>query len=461
MDLDHLGHAMWLIDAAGLRLLFDPLLDPTHHGGVYGVRPAREVDEAALRADFIFISHRHTDHFDPPSLARLAALDADSVVLTPDPLVAWAARELGFRSVREIPIHQRVELDRVRFVTTPSTLAGEWGVLIEEDRGPLVWNQVDTGFPNAAALREAMGVALRALGRDPEVGPDLGLVRWQPMLEIAAPTCGRIGFPHHGYARMLEDVVALRAGALVPGACGAGRVGPFAWMDAHAYPVSEARFLTDLAALLPSTPAFPARVGGRYRVDGGGTHFEPTPDAALATVSTDELQGAPALHPATYAPFSIPPLTDPERSAAPLEEQRRVTRGWIEHDLARGLARAWPQMNAEPLTLALDIEFPTSTESYTIHVDGSGATVTPEHRPEWDVYNAVPGSLLHEVVEGRYAWGDVLLGGMLRACDRTYRVDAEGLSRTRVGLIFLYYGLGYDEAFERSIRWQVAQLTGR
>ena len=87
MDWTSLGHAGWLIEAAGLRLVCDPLVEVDHHGGVFEVRPRRRLRAAALRADFILISHRHPDHFDVRSLAQLAALDPDSVVITPDELV--------------------------------------------------------------------------------------------------------------------------------------------------------------------------------------------------------------------------------------------------------------------------------------------------------------------------------------------------------------------------------------
>jgi L-ascorbate metabolism protein UlaG (beta-lactamase superfamily) len=93
--LDHLGHASWLVEAEGLRLLFDPVLGPTHHGGVFEAWPRRSVDEGALAPDFVFVSHAHADHFDVPTLSRLLARDEDLVVVTPDPLVAWAARALG------------------------------------------------------------------------------------------------------------------------------------------------------------------------------------------------------------------------------------------------------------------------------------------------------------------------------------------------------------------------------
>src|SRR3954470_22969414 len=99
MDWNYFGHAMWLVEAGEVRVLFDPLIDGLHHGGVFEVEPRRVIDVAALRPDFIVVSHQHNDHFDIPSLARLAQLDPDAVILTADELVTHAARTLGFRTV--------------------------------------------------------------------------------------------------------------------------------------------------------------------------------------------------------------------------------------------------------------------------------------------------------------------------------------------------------------------------
>ena len=74
-----LGHAMALAEVSGLRLLFDPLLDDSHHGGVFEVFPPRRLDVEALRPDFVLISHRHPDHFDVRSLRRLSKLDPDTI----------------------------------------------------------------------------------------------------------------------------------------------------------------------------------------------------------------------------------------------------------------------------------------------------------------------------------------------------------------------------------------------
>jgi UDP-MurNAc hydroxylase len=282
-----LGHAMWLVEAGALRLLCDPLLAPTHHGGVFEVVPRRTVHAEALRADFVLVSHRHPDHFDVPSLHRLARIDPDSVVVTPDPLVEWAARELGFRTVRVVPAGQLLELDDVRIVTTPSLAADEWGAMVATDDA-VVWNQVDTVLADVEAMRATVAAGLAALGRG---AIDLCLARWQPMLEIAAPLGHRTSFPYRDYAGILDHAAAVGARAMVAASCSGAHTGSFGWMDRYVYPIGEGRFARDLAARAPGTSVLPARIGATYRVRGGAVAIATT---RLCGSTTSTIRGVGA-----------------------------------------------------------------------------------------------------------------------------------------------------------------------
>ena len=129
---------MWHAEAAGLRLLFDPLLGPTHHDGVFTVTPPRAVDMAALRPDVVVVSHRHPDHFDVGSLHILARRYPDAVVLTADALVGRTCQRLGFRHVSLLPDHQALDLGGVQLLTTASHCkVDEWGVVLATDDGTI------------------------------------------------------------------------------------------------------------------------------------------------------------------------------------------------------------------------------------------------------------------------------------------------------------------------------------
>lgn len=442
---------MWLVEAAGLRLLCDPLLGPEHHCGVFETVPRRTVVAEELRPDFVLVSHQHPDHFDVPSLHRLAQLDPDSVVMTPDTLVAWAARTLGFRVVHELPPAQRVELDGIALVTTPSLGADEWGVLIAAD-GAVGWNQVDAVLRGPAHVREVLATVLPALETR---RVDLGIVRWQPMLEIAAVLGRRTGFPYTSYTDLLAQAAALEAAAIVPGANGAAHVEAFRWMDEFVFPVPEPRFLRDVANISPKTQPLPLHVGGRYHVQPGEVSLDRQGAAALVQCES------PWTEPRRYRPLATEPLRDANPNGHDEAEARRRAHAWIRGDLADALAKAWPSFRAtEPLRFALEVAFGQAHDVFTIIVDAKGARVVDAFDEDWDVLNAVAGSLLYEVIEGQRHWGDVLLAGCLRAATRAYDVDERGLRRLDVGEIFLYYALPYDRAVERAVRWEVHSLLG-
>src|SRR5688572_29482381 len=185
MDWHCLGHAMWLGEANGLRFLCDPLLEDVHYGGIFEVFPGRTIHAEALRADFVFVSHRHPDHFDPRSLKRLAELDPDTVLVTSDALVAEVGRRLGFRTTRIVDAETRIDLDGPRILTTPSPGATdpEWGMLVATDDGA-VWNQVDTSLGNVADVNRFFVRAAAALERPRAKLVTLALARWQPLLEV-------------------------------------------------------------------------------------------------------------------------------------------------------------------------------------------------------------------------------------------------------------------------------------
>ncbi|MCC6526445.1 MAG: MBL fold metallo-hydrolase [Polyangiaceae bacterium] len=446
MDWVYLGHAGWHLEAAGLRLCFDPLLDDLHHGGVFTVVPPRRVDAAALRADYVLVSHRHPDHFDVRSLRRLAALDADTVVVTGDDLVARTCRRLGFRRVELVAPRQRIELDGVRLVTTPSSApAVEWGVMVACDAG-VAWNQVDTVLDGPGGVRALLSESGAALGLEP-LELALAIVRWQPLCEVQATTGAAAGFPRAEYAAGLEQIAALGARALVPGAAGSCHAPPYAAMNGLVYPVSQARFLRDAAARVPGTRCLPATVGGRYRVAGGAVEHEPDGGRSLVEPLGPDVSPL-------FRPFELPALVDPDLGARREPEARALVAAWLRTALVPALARAYPALGCtRPLALALEVVFPSQVDGYTLRVAPGHATLEATLDPEYDVLDAVAGSHLCDVIEGRRHWGEPLLAGLLRSSVRAYEVDQGGLRALPIAPMFLYYGLSYAESVERATAW--------
>ena len=448
MDWHCLGHASWLAEVSGLRLLFDPLLEDSHHGGVFEVYPPRTLDADALRADFIFVSHRHPDHFDLPSLRRLAAIDPDSVVVTSDPLVASSARRVGFRTVRIVSPETTIDLDGPRVITSPSVGAvdPEWGVVVADEEG-VVYDQIDTSAGSPADVRTFFTRVASALGRAPEAGLEslvsLALVRWQPLLEVEAMLGGTIGFPFAAYADELERCAALEARVICPSSAGTRHAGPFAFMNRLVYPVTEAQFLDDVRACSPSTRAEPHVVGATYRVRGGDVVVD-TDGAVRAGIVT---RVAAPEDPRSFRPFEIPAIADPNLDARPEHELRSIAGAWVRDALVPALERA---VGGRRLRWVLEVVLPSTTDVFTIDTT-QPPTLRQEDDAAWDVRCAVAGSLLVDVIEAKRHWGDLLLGGMLRACSRARQVDARGLRPITLQPLFVYEAISYEESIRRML----------
>lgn len=441
MDWLCLGHASWLCEAAGLRLLFDPILGAGPHGGVFEIQPRRTLVAEALRPDFILVSHRHPDHFDIPSLRRLLTLDPDAVVVTPDPLVAWACERLGARTVQQVPAGRHIHLDDVSLVTTPSIAPDEWGAVVATREGA-AWNQVDSVLVDAPEVRRVADRATRELGHD---GLALALVRWQPLLEVAAQLGHHAAFPYKDYATLLACAVATGARTVVPSAAGEAHAGPWTAMSQRVFPVPESRFIRDLTALSPTTRVLPGHLGGRYSVRSGAVEFTATDSPLIIPLAGPD--------PRRYNPLELPPVHDPGLPDVPEPTQRTDAETWIRGPLADGLATVRPE---SPLDLVLELRFPTTTDVYTLHVTDHGTTVTRRFTADWDAYNIVAGSMLWQIIKAQRHWGDALLSGALRGCTRAYTLADGRLQRLRIGDLFVYHGLGYDESFTRTIHHQLA-----
>lgn len=447
MDWHCLGHASWLAEASGLRLLFDPLLENGHHDGVFEVFPPRTIDAEALRADFVFVSHRHPDHFDLQSLRRLAALDPESVVVTPDPLVASCAQRVGFRTVRIVPPETTIDLDGPRVVTSPSASASdpEWGIVVANEEG-VVYDQIDTSIGRPAQVRTFFERVASALGEGHRAGEalvSLALVRWQPLLEVEATLAGTIGFPFSAYAEELERCASIGARVVCPSSAGTRHVGPYAFMNRLVYPVTEARFLRDFAARSPSTRAERHLTGATYRVRGGDVTVDR--DGAIREGLITHV-GSPD-DPRSFRPLEIPPIVDPNLGARPEAELRSIVEPWIRNTLVPSLERA---ARGRRLRWVLEVVLPATTDVYTIETGGP-ALLTRDDHLDWDVRCAVAGSLLVDVIEARRHWGDLLLGGMLRACCRAVEVDAHGLRPIPLQPLFVYEAISYEDSVQRAL----------
>jgi CMP-N-acetylneuraminate monooxygenase len=127
------AHACLEIRYRGFTLLTDPWLAGPAFFGSWALWPPPRVDASRLRPDAIWISHEHSDHFHPQTLAQLPR---ETPVYLPDfPNRRLPARlaALGFTDVRPMPFGETVQLDEDLTLTCfePASMWNDTILLVE------------------------------------------------------------------------------------------------------------------------------------------------------------------------------------------------------------------------------------------------------------------------------------------------------------------------------------------
>jgi L-ascorbate metabolism protein UlaG (beta-lactamase superfamily) len=138
--LSFVGHASWLIQAAGLNILVDPVwsmrVSPVRWAG-----PKRRNDpgiafEALPGIDTVLVSHGHYDHLDIPTLSRLAATHSPRVVTPLGNDVTMRAADKSIQA-EAFDWHDRVTLGSELAVTLVPTR--HWSARGLFDRNHALW----------------------------------------------------------------------------------------------------------------------------------------------------------------------------------------------------------------------------------------------------------------------------------------------------------------------------------
>ncbi len=113
MRITGLGHASVLIETAHGSILTDPWVNPAYFGSWFPFPDNSQLDwDVFGRADYLFVSHLHKDHFDPENLRK--HVDKKTTVLLPDfPTTELedALRDCGFTSFVKPQNGEPVDVD--------------------------------------------------------------------------------------------------------------------------------------------------------------------------------------------------------------------------------------------------------------------------------------------------------------------------------------------------------------
>ncbi|GAA3771803.1 MBL fold metallo-hydrolase [Microbacterium kribbense] len=121
MRITGLGHAGMFIETAGGSILCDPWIKPAFYGSWFPFPDNRSLDwERYGTADFLYISHRHRDHFDGWALQQYVPKDIE--VLLPDYPTDDLERDLralGYDNITYTQAGEVIERGPLRLMITP------------------------------------------------------------------------------------------------------------------------------------------------------------------------------------------------------------------------------------------------------------------------------------------------------------------------------------------------------
>jgi len=140
-------------------VLCDPWRSPAYFESWFVFPDNSDVDFAAFKPDFLYISHLHRDHFDPELLAR--DVPKSTTVLLPEfptDELRTALSDLGFHSFIETRNGVPIDLDGLRVMITAMVSPSDGPIgdsaLSLDDGGTRILDQNDARPPEPSELKE-------------------------------------------------------------------------------------------------------------------------------------------------------------------------------------------------------------------------------------------------------------------------------------------------------------------
>ena len=122
MRITGLGHAGMFIETTGGNIICDPVIGPSFYGSWFPFPDNRGLDWERIgrESDFLYISHRHRDHFDPRLLERFISKDIE-VLLPEYPTddLERDIRALGYRNITQAPAGESIDRGELKIMVTP------------------------------------------------------------------------------------------------------------------------------------------------------------------------------------------------------------------------------------------------------------------------------------------------------------------------------------------------------
>lgn len=180
--LTWLGHASFIIELNGKRIITDPILtnraSPVSFTGPERLSEPPLTSEQLPQIDVVIISHNHYDHLDEATIKALAQQPRQPQFLVPLGLSDWLLEQgVAAENIESADWWQEIKIDSLTFTATPSqhwsarslfdrmqSLWASWYIAdsVSQKR---VWFAGDTGYNNIQfnQIRERLGAVDMAL----------------------------------------------------------------------------------------------------------------------------------------------------------------------------------------------------------------------------------------------------------------------------------------------------------
>jgi len=279
MLVTYLGHAAIMLEAGGARILMDPWLnDPSYDGAWWHFPPLALGVRDLPRIDYVYVSHEHPDHFDPPTLQQL---DKDTHVLIADfkkKRLRDQIAAMGFRTITELPYEQDFACGanglRVRLIA-PDRPWDDSCMLIKHD-GTTVLNVNDCHLDEATLTR---------LGRDNAI--DLAFLTFTGASQYPGcfdfPLASKIERALYSKRSHLSEFVhwaqLLRTKRAVPAAGNHALLAPDQlFLNTPTYGNTPAEAIDALRDGAPEIEGLQMNPGDTWTPEGGHVRLKPAPD---------------------------------------------------------------------------------------------------------------------------------------------------------------------------------------
>ncbi len=384
-----LGHATWLVETTGGVVLTDPVFSDPFEAGAVVSCPQREIRvDAVPRPDLVFLSHRHLDHFDIPSLKQLDP--SVPVYHADDPLLAAGLRRLGFHDLHPLTPWTPVALDGgLRLLPTPSRAPlPEVGLVLEDPSGAL-FDQVDTVLTPQDVARLGQAVERLDVHLSMFASQNFGVFLGES--EDWTQT----------HAHNLNVALGLGASLVVPASGGFRFADDIDWLNRHLFPVTPGDFRRDLGLLWPEQrcslvdPGDSLAIGRETKITAGTA-----PGTTMVQRDLDRLAHDPS------AP--VPALVD-DNVSGHAQDLLEHGAAWL---CSEGLGRFMQEEGPSDPVVArhlqrgvvyrIDLVHPGGSQAFTWSFDPAGriGLTVGEDSPTPNVRHAVAASALLDMLAG-------------------------------------------------------------